>query len=73
MRGILISLCAMLGVYEIVALVDPTAGDTISASTRALFHTDTVVGRCVWFSVWGTFSAWFAFHIGRWHVLDRWN
>lgn len=37
--------------------------DTLSATTRAAFHTDTTVGRTVWLTSWCGFAAWFAAHI----------
>lgn len=73
MRKILIGILALLGIYELVALTDIDSGDTISVSTRVLFHTNTFWGRVTWFVVWGTFSAWFAYHIAKWHVEDPAN
>lgn len=48
---------------ELPGVFNKTQGDTLSEHLRALFHTNTKVGRSVWAIVWGLFSALFLAHI----------
>lgn len=51
--------------YELRALSDQTPGDTLSATFRWAFRTDTKQGQIVWTIVFGSFAAWFSRHIGN--------
>jgi len=48
---------------ELPAVFNKTHDDTLSERLRALFHTNTKVGRSVWVICWGVFSALFLAHI----------
>lgn len=57
---------ALAGItYEMRALSDQTPGDTLSATFRWAFRTDTKAGQIVWTIVFGSFAAWFSRHIGN--------
>jgi len=60
------ALLAVVGLaVELRALNDATRGDTLSATTRILFRTDTKPGQLVWLAFWIPFSVWFGRHIHK--------
>ncbi|MET9964797.1 hypothetical protein ABZZ80_02415 [Streptomyces sp. NPDC006356] len=58
------TLLALGLIYELYALTNGAAGDTLSERVRALFHVHTRTGLTVFLVVWLAFAAWFAAHIG---------
>ena len=49
--------------FEVYALRNARAGDTLSERTRAWFRVNTRVGRAVFAVAWVGFAAWFLVHI----------
>jgi hypothetical protein len=64
-RWLLLGLAAGLCAYEYDALTDGEDGDTISATFRWVFRTDTPAGRWAWRIAFGLFVGWFGPHIDR--------
>lgn len=62
-RWLLLALVAGLTAYEVDALLDREDGDTISATFRWVFRTDTLAGRWAWRIAFGLFVGWFGPHI----------
>ncbi|UGY92285.1 DUF7427 family protein [Streptomyces gobiensis] len=49
--------------YEVFAIFNTKAGDTLSERVRAWFRTHTHPGRAVFAAVWVVFAGWFLVHI----------
>lgn len=49
--------------YEWWAISTHHDDQTLTAFTRAAFHTDTAAGRVIFTLAWGAFAAWFVHHI----------
>lgn len=49
---------------ETYALIKGGYQDTYTNSIRDFFHTNTMVGKIIWFSIWLPFACWLAGHIG---------
>jgi len=64
-QKLIVGALVALGAAEVYGIRHPGNGDTVSELTRAVFHTDTAVGRAIFLTAFGGASAWFV-----WHVLD---
>jgi len=51
--------------FEAYALANGKASDTLSETTRRLFHTRTRVGRVVFVGTWAAFASWYLIHITK--------
>lgn len=51
------------GALEAYGIANPGSNDTLSEFTRWAFHVDSGAGQAIFLAVWGSFSAWFAWHI----------
>lgn len=50
-------------IAETYGILFPGNNDTFSEWTRWAFQTDTTIGRYAFLVTWGTFAAWFSWHI----------
>ena len=51
------------GCMELWGITHSASDDTLSEFTHWAFQVDSVVGQTIFLIVWGSFSAWFAWHI----------
>jgi hypothetical protein len=49
--------------FEVYALKNARAGDTLSESTRRWFRVHTKAGAAAFIIAWASFSVWFGWHI----------